>query len=194
MTFEEHLNELIDKFLQGSSCGPCGTNRIITFYSNLTILEAITCACDRGKIKVNDQWVEDPHYKKLDGQALTEAERKLFNVESKLKQANDFLQVYSIVRKVTEDIKGLNRMFWYDTSLRIAAAIGEHCLPTQVFYQHGAEVGALKLGILRKPDEEKPWLPYERFLRVSQSFNRIKPYEIEDFLCIFHSKLDFAKL
>lgn len=194
MTFEEHLNELIDKFLEGRGCGPCGTNRIITFYSNLVIGEAITCACDRGKIKVNGQWVEDPHYKKLDGQALTEAERKLLNVESKLKQAIDFLQVYSIVRKVTEDIMGLSRMFWYDTSLRIAAAISEYCLPTQVFYQRGAEVGALKLGILWKLDEEKPWLPYEHFLRVSQSFNRLKPYEIEDFLCVFHSKLDFAKL
>jgi len=42
-------------------------------------------------------------------------------------------------------------------------------------------------------NEEAPYLPYKTFIRTSNEFKRLMPHQIEDFLCIFHNRLDFAK-
>jgi len=192
-SFEERLSELIDDYLNNKGCGPCGSFRIIAFYSSISIELAIIYACDRGKIKVGNSWIEDPHYAKLNVHALKRAKLKLMNIKEKLKVCSDFLEVYRLVRAVT-DIKWLDRMFWYDTSFRIAASFdNEEMLPKHVFYQRGAQLGALKFGIISKPDEENPYIEYSKFLRVSRQFEKLKPYEIEDFLCHYYKELDFAK-
>ena len=193
-TFEEKLNDLIADYLKNKGCGPCGSFKIIAFYSTLSIELAIKYACDRGKIKVAGNWVEDPHYEKLISSALKQAEGHLLRIKAKLSACSDFLEIYRLVRGVTQDIIGLNKMFFYDTSFRIAASFGkEQFLPKHVFYQRGAELGALNFGILRTPDEENPFLEYTSFLRMSKSFKRLRPYEIEDFLCHYYKELDFAK-
>lgn len=194
-TFDEKLEQLINQFLNDDSCGNCCSKSIISFYSKLSIEDAIKYACDFGKNKVGDKWIEDSHFKKLNIDALQKAEKNLLNIKSMFKKVNNFIDVYSLVRSVTEEISGLNRMFYYDVSFRIAACIGESFLPQDVFYQRGTELGAIKLGILTENqiDEKKPYLPYRKFLRVSKAFEKLKPYQIEDFLCIYHTKLDFGK-
>ncbi len=197
-TFEEKLNRLIDQYLNGIGCGECCSLNIISFYSTISIEDAIRYACDYGKVKVGKSYIEDSHYTKLSKNALKEAEQTLLKIVGGFSKLNSFMEIYRLTRSVTENISGVNRMFYYDTSVRIAAAVGkgnEDLLPKDVFYQRGAELGAIKLGILLqdKIDEKNPYLHYNKFIRVSHAFGKLKPYQIEDFLCIYHDQLDFGK-
>jgi hypothetical protein len=198
MDFDNQLKKLINEYLTGRNCGICCSANVLAFYSTLTLDAAIKYTCEYGQVKVGNTYYPDSHFEKLNLVALQEAAKKLWNISTKLQGAHSFKEVYYLVRAVTEPIKGLNRMFYYDASVRIAASVGKGTpafLPEDVFYQRGAELGAIRLGILSKAtiDEEKPYLPYKLFIRASNQFNRLKPYQIEDFLCIFYDKLDFAK-
>lgn len=197
MTFDQKLRRLIDEYLAGNNCGICCSINVWAFYSTLSLVDAIKYTCDYGKVKVNGTYHDDDHFKNFDIKALREAETNLLKISLKLQQAKSFKEVYDLVRAVTERVKGLNRMFYYDASVRIAASVGKGSpafLPTDVFYQRGAELGAIKLGVLSSSgiNEEAPYLPYKTFTQASSEFARLKPHQIEDFLCIFHSRLDFA--
>lgn len=189
--FNQSINELIDDYLKGLG-SPCDANNVIKFYSTLSVKDAIITACDYGKVIIDGEPHWENHFKRIDINALKEAEQILLRKEKDLSDCKNFIELFLLLREVTRLVDGVGPMFYYDVSLRIAAAVGKHCLPEDVFYQRGAEVGAMKLGILRKPSEEEPWLPYSLFTRNIPPFERLKPYEIEDFLCLYKDKLDFA--
>jgi len=193
--FEDKLKSLIEEFCVDMKCTDCNSEQVIQFYESLDLQQAMEYACDYGKVKIGSKWIENDHFKFFGKSMLIEAKERLLSVLPDFANADTFLDIYEIVRRTTLNIDGLKRMFYYDVSFRIAASRGRVYLPKDVFYQRGAEEGAIKLGIIREDqiDEDRPYIPYKDFLKVSKNFELLKPYEIEDFLCLYKSKLDFAK-
>ena len=71
----------------------------------------------------------------------------------------------------------------YDTVLRIGAKLD--LFPDRVYLHCGTREGARALGLKWRD----PWLKVDELPR---ELRRLKPHEIEDFLCIY--KGEFAKL
>ncbi len=66
-------------------------------------------------------------------------------------------------------------MYWYDTVFRIGISMGVY--PQNVYLHRGTRDGAKALGIYKGKDVlEMSELPVE--------LRKMKPYQVEDFLCI----------
>ncbi len=87
-------------------------------------------------------------------------------------------------------MRGLGDLWAYDTTLRIGACIGANTglatmSPTDVYLQSGARRGAIEL--------QGKWVLGQRRIapldEFRQDFWGLKPYEFENFLCIYRSRL-----
>jgi hypothetical protein len=108
------------------------------------------------------------------------AAKLLDNIES-LSSPDSFEDLRE--RISTLRIDGIGRLTIYDTAYRIGAKLG--LAPSLVFLHRGTKKGALVLGLGKRrrwlrPDE----LPFQ--------FQRLRPYEMEDCLCIY--KKDIGRL
>jgi hypothetical protein len=129
-----------------------------------------------GKIK------RHKHQRRIKLTALKKAHKTLRSKIGELESCKSFDAIFECVRDNSSEIKGLGRLYVYDTALRIGAFSKK--LPKRVHLQSGALAGArvLRLDVKNSP------LPVGDFPNPMQ---RLAPHEIEDFLCIY--KGDLAK-
>lgn len=100
--------------------------------------------------------------------------------ERAILSSKSFEDIFNITEKVRKEITGLGDLWSYDTALRIGFNLGIY--PTRVYVQCGVKNG-LKLVLGSIPRGRS--LPINIFgpdLRV------LKPYQIENFLCIIGKK------
>jgi hypothetical protein len=121
------------------------------------------------------------HQCRIPGRSLEEARKSLLaiNFQSSL----TFDEFHSVVEKATGHIHMIGELAVYDTALRIGAFLGTE--PERVYLHRGTRDGARALGLGRgRKSLEVDELPAE--------FRRLRPYEVEDCLCIYKS--DLARL
>lgn len=111
----------------------------------------------------------------------------LKRIASKIDEGNFFTKLYTLLQghtkaqKAEGSLHGIGDLCLYDIAFRISAYLD--CLPTEVFVQSGSKKGAEKWGLkIIKGKLDRQQLP-------TMLVERLKPYEIEDFLCIFKDKL-----
>ncbi|NOQ31448.1 MAG: hypothetical protein GQ570_10020 [Helicobacteraceae bacterium] len=116
------------------------------------------------------------HQYRLDKDAMKKSNKKLQVHIEEIRNCKDFECIYVLISKYTEKIKGLGSLYYYDVSLRIGWYL--NILPDKVHLHAGALEGAkmidkkFKFGAYKKTD-----FPYELY-------NKLKPYQIEAFLCL----------
>lgn len=119
-----------------------------------------------------------PHQRRLTKKTLGAVHRKLQKAD--LKQYRDFESLHQAIERLLGIGSGAGPLMKYDTALRIGANLGVR--PDRVYLHSGTRIGAMALGFSGKETSiERSSLPKE--------FHRLKPYELEDCLCIFKSHL-----
>lgn len=151
----------------------------IKFYKSLKFSDAI-------KYAVN-AWDSEKrmhtHQYRLGKPLLVEWYDFLREWTAKIKKMDSFEELQSFI--TSKSIRGVGPLTEYDTAFRIAAHMG--ILPGKIYLHSGVRVGAINLkGSLPRGTDFliKEDLPKE--------FNELKPYEIEDLLCICKKRLEFV--
>lgn len=120
------------------------------------------------------------HQRRVGNVALKRFTKKLLNAEQAIKRASDFGKLHEIVHAVGHDMPRIGALTIYDTAHRIAAFRGLE--PDKVYLHAGTLAGARALGL----NEHNGFLDKSE---LPKEFSRLKPYEIEDCLCIYKDKI-----
>lgn len=129
------------------------------------------------------------HQRRIPAQALKEAARALSAKISQLKACRSFHDLFTVIeqtihsRKGTPGIKHIGDLAVYDTALRIGSYLGSE--PQHVYLHAGTLEGAHALGLDCRQGKIVP-------TDLRKPFQRLKPREAEDCLCIYKS--DFRRL
>lgn len=97
---------------------------------------------------------------------------------AEIKKCRKFEDIFMLTEKVKANIWGLGELWSYDTALRIGFNLKIY--PQQVFIQRGVIKGVKKVLNGKRPKGRS--LPINVFPNELQV---LKPYEIENFLCIW---------
>lgn len=126
---------------------------------------------------VNRRGKRDPHHGRRQRATLEECTRILLAHENDLRRSKDFDDVYLWVDKLLEDVRDVNKLYYYDAAVLIAMKLGFS--PTKVYLHSGAADGAVVLlGISKKT---KWILPSD----LPAPLSDLKADELEDLLCIY---------
>ena len=97
-----------------------------------------------------------------------------------IKKVKRFDDLFVLIKELCKDIRGIGKLYIYDTSLRIGTRL--NLFPTKVYLHAGTRVGAQALGFdIKNESIEVSELPKE--------LQKLKPHEIEDVLCIYRECL-----
>ena len=128
-----------------------------------------------------------PHQKRIPNDVLENFLLEIKRYSRKLNNLTYFHDIFELISCIGSQIKGIGKLTNYDVSLRIAFYLYhktevESVLPTKVYLHSGALVGAKR--ILNK-------IPQSKIVEVNafpKAIQKLKPYEIEDFLCVYKDK------
>jgi hypothetical protein len=112
---------------------------------------------------------------------LHEAHEKLQAKKEDVRAAKDFDALYDIVQREIGHIERVRDLAIYDFALRIGAFLGKE--PKRVYLQRGSAEGARLLGFSGKTIDPEV---------LPDAFSPLTPAEIEDFLCVYKSRLAAA--
>jgi hypothetical protein len=107
--------------------------------------------------------------------------RQLLDHVGELQSATTFHELFTSVERLK--IFGIDEMTIYDSADRIGVKLGLE--PSFVYLHAGTRIGARHLGLGRG----RPWLRPEE---LSLPFQALRPYEMEDCLCIYEE--DIARI
>ena len=141
-----------------------------------TVSEAIRWAA----LAMNGKGKRCSHQRRLSKTSLEQARDILLENEDRIRQSQAFDDLLVLLERLLSPVKGLGELYIYDTALRIGAAIGVS--PKRVYLHAGTRVGAKALGFdgrLKAPEVSQ----------LPEWLQQLKPYEIEDALCIFKDEL-----
>jgi len=119
------------------------------------------------------------HQSRIKREAIRAAHRALAAVETTLASITDFDSLHSVVEARTHSIDGIGELYIYDVALRIGAFL--RIEPTKVYLHAGTRRGALRLGF---PPSMKTIRPEE----LPSELAELRPFEIEDLLCIYEDR------
>ncbi|GLH77034.1 hypothetical protein SSBR45G_19420 [Bradyrhizobium sp. SSBR45G] len=124
-----------------------------------------------------------PHQYRIPAAALLTAERKLQTARDRLARAKTFEALHEEVQHQIRSIHKIGPLAVYDMTHRIGAYLG--LTPATVYLHRGTREGARALGFTGRTLDPR---------LLTKAFSRLKPYEIEDCLCIYKRALRGAKL
>lgn len=150
--------------------GPGLADYLDYFKSLASIEDAIRYACHGKDGKMHR------HQFRVGAATLEEARKVLQRHAAKIAACKDFDELLGLVRDRTRQIDRFGELAVYDTSLRLGAHLG--LWPTVVYLHAGTRQGCKALGISTKSGTV-------RLAEFRATVRVLKPYEVEDFLCIF---------
>jgi hypothetical protein len=131
-----------------------------------------------GALAIRPNGKRHPHQSRRSPATLEAARDRL--QQSNLRASQTFHQLYQAIEDAIGGIHDIGPLTIYDTALRIGAFLGLE--PEFIYLHRGTRDGARALGLDVRRD----------FLSVRDlptPFQRLKPYEIEDCLCIYKHQL-----
>jgi hypothetical protein len=123
------------------------------------------------------------HHRRRTAQQLSRGKSALVAALPDLRRCKDFDHLHNRVREATKPIKGLGKLYTYDTAHLIGAHL--RLSPKRVYLHSGTRKGARALGF-------SGGLSYLIPSQLPVQLQVLKPYEMEDFLCIYER--DLARL
>lgn len=125
-----------------------------------------------------------PHQRRIPRDALQKFGTRLSGSKRAMQKATSFDELHEIVREVGEPIYMIGELTIYDTAHRIGYKLS--LLPTKVYLHSGTQIGAGIIGIKRSRSTVS-------VSELPEPFAALKPYEIEDCLCIFKELLSSGR-
>ena len=119
------------------------------------------------------------HYRRSEKQ-LNAGKNALMAVYPQIRKCKNFEELHDLVKKITDRIDGLAELYTYDAAHIIGTRLGFD--PEKVYLHTGTRTGAIALGF-------SGGLPYLEVSDLPAEIQVLRPYEIEDFLCIYAANL-----
>lgn len=120
------------------------------------------------------------HQRRIHRAAIEQGSDALIRDRGAIAGCLSFFEILQTVGQALSPIFGLGELYLYDTAQRIGAFLG--LFPQRVHLHAGVRKGAKTLGLVCA----RPSIGKEEFPEALQA---LPPHEIEDFLCIFKSRL-----
>ncbi len=131
-------------------------------------------------LAINCKGKRHPHQRRIPGLLLEHYRRGLMRRRKSLKSCKNFHELMEISQSIADEIWKHSELTVYDTAHRVGAYLKRH--PDRVYMHAGTRHGAKALRLT-------PRLPYVFARELPSAFRRLKPYEIEDCLCIYKGAL-----
>jgi hypothetical protein len=167
------LAKVIAEFLDQD--GRCPRDEVKTF-RGLTIKDAVSKAAlavdENGELFIH-QWHFFNHLN-----VPRQAELLLLESIGEIESCRDFDSLHEIIKSKLQ-ISFAGELYWYDTAFRIGISMGVY--PEKVYLHAGTKKGAKTLGLYQVG---KKVLEISELVKQYPEFAKMKPYQIEDFLCI----------
>jgi len=145
-------------------------------------IHAFEDAVTQAGLAIRPDGKRSSHQRRIPKVVLEQATRRLRRAH--LKSAASFDDLIERVRMATKVVDGIGELYVYDTSLRLGAWVRQ--LPRKVYLHAGTRVGAQALNLDHRA---KSLAPKE----LPSTLQRLRPYELEDVLCIYKDWLGKAK-
>lgn len=127
-----------------------------------------------------NRWKRLDHQRRIPKAALATWMDALLRQANLMWSCQSFEALFHIVAKESRKLWGIGDLTVYDTALRIAAY--RNLEPKDVFLHSGTREGAKALGFDGTRRSIRPG-------ELPKGLRRLKPYEIEDFLCLYKDHL-----
>lgn len=121
-----------------------------------------------------------PHQRRLTEKTLNSAASELGSVLKAIGKCRDFASLIGLLEHTLETVRGIGELTTYDIAHRVGAYLGIE--PELVYLHRGTREGAKILGISSKLHAIEP-------SALPSAFRRLRPYEMEDALCIYKDEL-----
>jgi len=138
------------------------------YEASKTLPEAIDAALG---LRANDK-IQD-HQRRIGRRVLLGARTRLQKAKRRIKHARNFCELIRVVELATADLKRFGALAVYDVAMRIG--IWKKIWPKYIYLHAGTREGARALGL------SGDRLSKAAFIGM---LDGLKPYQIEDFLCI----------
>lgn len=189
------LADLVDAYEQSQKVLKKGWNPLRSLLEGYRLLDDLEAAVKSAALaedlvgksyrkEWNGKVKRHGHQRRIKQTGLQKALKTLKSKIGELRVCKSFDAIFECVSSNCSEIEGLGPLYIYDTALRIGAFSKQ--LPKRVHLQAGALAGARVLGL----DVKNSPLLVSEFPRPMQ---RLAPYEIEDFLCIYKGELRKVK-
>ena len=122
-----------------------------------------------------------PHQWRLTGETLNSAASELESVLRAIRKCRNFAALIGLLERTLENVRGIGDLTTYDIAHRVGAYLSLE--PELVYLHRGTRDGAKLLGIDGRMRTIEP-------SALPSAFRRLKPYEMEDALCIYKEELD----
>lgn len=151
------------------------SNDQLDFYASLASLET---AIDYAALAKRPNGKRHSHQYRIKREHLLQVQRNLLDNQAQLADAESFADIIHLVRACA--VAGFGELSIYDAALRLGAYLNLH--PDYVYLHAGTRKGAAALGL--RVDRE-----YLALDELPPALRVLKPYEAEDFLCIYKEQL-----
>jgi hypothetical protein len=131
-------------------------------------------------LAINKHGNRHSHQRRIPLAMLEHSERGLLRKSDSLRSCKSFPDLMTISEKIAAGIWKHSELTVYDTTHRIGAYLGVP--PDRVYLHTGTRQGAKALGF-------KGTRPFILPREFPKPFRKLKPYEIEDCLCIYKDAL-----
>jgi hypothetical protein len=168
------LRELVQEYID--YCRPVAC-RELDFFARQPFARAIEDAAlclDSSGGRSSHQW-------RRSQATLQEARDVLLRQSRQLMCCGSFSELHALIDRLVAHVPDLGPLYSYDAALHIGANLG--LAPHAVYLHCGTREGARALGLpFRRPTLQKSSLP--------AALRKLAMHEVEDFLCIFKSRLN----
>lgn len=121
------------------------------------------------------------HQRRIPSSALAKLARELLEIEQNVQDSKSFAYLFGLVKDTAKNLKYIGELTIYDTAFRIGAKLKLY--PEDVYLHAGTRKGAAVLGI----DTTRESIAASS---LPSAFTVLKPYEIEDVLCMYKDDLE----
>ncbi|HTA59651.1 MAG TPA: hypothetical protein VK805_15930 [Candidatus Baltobacteraceae bacterium] len=150
-------------------------------FAEMDLAEAI----DKAALAVNEEGKRDKHQRRIPLDKLKHLRQELLRKRKDLEACKTFAEMMTISEKIGATIWKKPGLTIYDATQRIGGHL--QIFPDLVYLHTGTMKGAKALGF-------KGSIPSLRVDQLPKAFRRLKPYEIEDCLCIYAKHLERLNL
>ena len=132
----------------------------------------------------DENGMKHSHQYRIPKNVLDTYMKKLLLLENEFNSCKDFDEVYELFKK--HRIHGIGNLTIYDVSLSVSQNYGIY--PDYVYLHAGTKAGALNAGLIKRYNRMDK-LSFNDITKKFKWFEKIKPYQIEDFLCIYKENI-----
>jgi hypothetical protein len=167
------LDRIVDAYI---SAHRRHARAVLTYYRRRGSLQAAIEAAGMARLPSGKR---HPHQYRLSRLTLEQVTSALLQNEDALRACSSFQELFELVKGIAANIHGAGPLMVYDTAHRLGAYL--RLEPERVYLHSGTKEGARALGFRKREMLEMQELP--------KAFQRLKPYEVEDCLCIYKDDL-----